>query len=428
MKARVAHVTPLVAALLLTFPGFPAHAADSVPPAPAPVVLAPVPVRGSTAPVPSTAALEALVKSAIPKSIARGAGIVVADPASGTVLLDQRGDAPRIPASTIKLLTAAAALTTLDLDATLATRVVVEDSTITLIGGGDTTLGRSRPAIVGGATLTRLARQVATQVGDAPVSLAFDASLFTGPATAPGWPSGMAPVAALSLDGDLGRNPSKRAAAAFAAELRKAGVTVTLVGRGSAPTSATEIARVESPPISVLVEHMLTSSDNVLAESLAHLVGAEVSGTASFESGAKATESAIRKLGIALGTGARIVDGSGLSSRDAIAPAALTDLLAKVATGSDPRLAPIASGMPVAGATGTLADRYTSASQQRAAGYVRAKTGTLRNVVALAGTVEDVDGRVLVFAVLANDVTSVARARRAVDEFASQLFECGCRS
>ena len=404
------------------------YAANSVPPAPAPVVLAPVEITGSTAPVPNPAALASLVKSAFPRGLAKNAGIVVTDPSTGDVLLNDRGDAPRTPASTMKLLTAASVLTTLPANTTLVTRVVVEGTTLTLIGGGDTTLARTRPSMSGGATLAELAAGVAKQIGAAPVNLTFDSSFFTGPSTGPQWPSGMPPVSALSLAGDFSRNPAKKAAIAFSEELRRAGVTVSAPRRGAAPDGGTEIARAESPVITVMVEHMLTTSDNVLAESLAHIAGAEVTGEASFASGAQATIAAANSLGLELGPKAVIVDGSGLSGADAIPASALTELLAMVAAGNDQRLSAIATGLPVAGVTGTLADRYVRGVQRQAAGFVRAKTGTLRNVVALAGTVEDVDGRVLVFAVLANKVPSVAKARQAADEFASRLFECGCQS
>jgi D-alanyl-D-alanine carboxypeptidase/D-alanyl-D-alanine-endopeptidase (penicillin-binding protein 4) len=94
--------------------------------------------------------------------------------------------------------------------------------------------------------------------------------------------------------------------------------------------------------------------------------------------------------------------------------------------GTDPDLAPIAPGLAVAGLTGTLADRYTSAATRPGRGFVHAKTGTLTGVTSLAGTVLDADGRVLVFALVANTVPSVAAMRERMDVIASRLATCGC--
>ena len=78
----------------------------------------------------------------------------------------------------------------------------------------------------------------------------------------------------------------------------------------------------------------------------------------------------------------------------------------------------VRAGLPVAGQTGTLADRFVGTDM---AGRLRAKTGTLRNVTALAGDVDPLQGGPLTFAYVANvpdpgEITSgevgVDRARR----------------
>jgi D-alanyl-D-alanine carboxypeptidase/D-alanyl-D-alanine-endopeptidase (penicillin-binding protein 4) len=121
--------------------------------------------------------------------------------------------------------------------------------------------------------------------------------------------------------------------------------------------------------------------------------------------------------------GIALYDGSGLSRRDRVAAQTIGSILMLSAQGS---FAGIAPALAIAGFTGTLADRFTSARQADAAGFVRAKTGTLNDVVTLAGIVPDVDGRVLVFTVLANDVPSIAGARAIVDQLATRLRACGC--
>jgi len=79
----------------------------------------------------------------------------------------------------------------------------------------------------------------------------------------------------------------------------------------------------------------------------------------------------------------------------------------------------------VAGATGTLSERYASTNRD-GAGWVRAKTGTLSQASGLTGFVVDTDGRVLTFALLSND-RSPGESRPALDAVAATLRGCGCR-
>ncbi|WP_324278120.1 D-alanyl-D-alanine carboxypeptidase [Blastococcus brunescens] len=82
------------------------------------------------------------------------------------------------------------------------------------------------------------------------------------------------------------------------------------------------------------------------------------------------------------------------------------------------------SGLPVAGYDGTLLDRGDAGA---APGTVRAKTGTLLGVHALAGTVVTTDGRLLSFAVLADGSADELAAESALDDVAAALAGCGCR-
>ncbi len=83
------------------------------------------------------------------------------------------------------------------------------------------------------------------------------------------------------------------------------------------------------------------------------------------------------------------------------------------------------TGLPVAGFTGTLIDRYPKESP--GTGVVRAKTGTLTGVNTLAGTVVDADGRLLLFAFMTTGTTDPRAAQSALDHMASTLANCGCR-
>ena len=68
-----------------------------------------------------------------------------------------------------------------------------------------------------------------------------------------------------------------------------------------------------------------------------------------------------------------------------------------------PKLAPILAGLPVAGFSGTLSGRFGGLAAA-GAGVIRAKTGTLDGVAALAGYLQDDSGATLVFATIATGV------------------------
>jgi serine-type D-Ala-D-Ala carboxypeptidase/endopeptidase (penicillin-binding protein 4) len=112
--------------------------------------------------------------------------------------------------------------------------------------------------------------------------------------------------------------------------------------------------------------------------------------------------------------GVRIVDGSGLSRLDRLTAAALTTLLR--VSWSDPTIKPVLlAALPVAGVSGTLADRMRRGP---ARGHVAAKTGTTSDASALSGFVR---GR-YAFAVLQNGhPLSYWWARVAQDRFAQVL-------
>ncbi|MBB0232722.1 D-alanyl-D-alanine carboxypeptidase, partial [Streptomyces calidiresistens] len=130
---------------------------------------------------------------------------------------------------------------------------------------------------------------------------------------------------------------------------------------------------------------------------------------------------ALADLGLPM-DGVRVVDGSGLDRSGRMTTDSLVGLLALAADPARPELRPVLTGLPVAGFTGTLDSRYPDVG----AGVVRAKTGTLTGVNALAGTVVDSDGRVLAFAFLTEGTASATAAQNALDRAAAALSRCGC--
>jgi D-alanyl-D-alanine carboxypeptidase/D-alanyl-D-alanine-endopeptidase (penicillin-binding protein 4) len=405
----------------------------------------PPPVLASLAgdaPAPDPAALEAAVAPllGLPALGAAPAAQVV-DVATGDVLLDRSGDRPAVPASTAKLLTAVAALTTLDPDDTLATTVVAgaTPGEVVLVGGGDPTLSSTVPSRTypGAATVADLAGQVQVALAGTPVTrVVVDNGLFQGPLTAPGWGPGdapssyAAPVTAAAVDGartvpggtQRSGSPGTDAGRALATALGAPGAVVSL---GDAPDAAPVLGTVRSAPVARVVEQMLAQSDNVLAEAVARHVALARGLPATFDGVAEAVPAALEEAGFDL-TGVSLADGSGLSASDRVPAALLARVLTAAGDGSAPELSAIVSGLAVAGYDGTLADRGDD-DPATAPGSVRGKTGTLLGVHALAGTVVTEDGRLLAFAFLADGVSGGEQpAEDALDAAAAALAACGC--
>jgi D-alanyl-D-alanine carboxypeptidase/D-alanyl-D-alanine-endopeptidase (penicillin-binding protein 4) len=426
------------------------------------------------------------VRAAIHRLVA-GAGlggrlsVSVNDVASGAPLYERGPDVLTVPASTTKLVTAVTALTARGPVHRIVTRAVAgaRPGEVVLIGGGDPTLAVAGAGTYpGAARLDRLAAQVRDALGGvAPRRVTVDSSLFPGPVFGPGWDtdiptSGYAgPMTALMTDGGRVKpkvlSPSRRhpspdlaAGRAFAKAL---GVPAGAVGRGRAPQGppasasspagaspvggpatgapatgtavaqapepGAELGRVESPPLLRLVEFMLVESDNVVAEALARQVALARERPASYAGAAAAMEDVLTDLGLPARE-SDLVDGSGLSRRDRLTPSMLTDLLVLAAGGERPELGGILSGLPVAGWSGTLADRFRApAGTGRAGvGIVRAKTGTLSGVHAMSGVVITAEGRALAFALLADGVTvGQPEAQAGLDAIAAALARCRCR-
>ena len=410
-------------------------------------VLTPEPTSTGPAPglpSPREAALRRVLDSG---DLGPDPGAAVLDVATGQPLLSTDPGTPRTPASIAKLATGAAVLSRLDPRSRLRT-VVREGATpgsLVLVGAGDASL-LTRPAgtdpYAGRATLTDLADRTASALradGVSTVGLAVDDTLFEGPAVSPDWPAGyvgsgvVSPVSALSVDAgrvSIGSDvreadPAVAAGRTFARLLARRGVEVTgEVRRAAVQTGAAEVAAVESPTLAQLVELMLQTSDNDLAEALLRLVAVGSDRPGTFVDGRAVVADVLDEL-VGPGTGTELLDGSGLARGSVVAPEVLARLLVTAAgadagQAGDGDLWHLVTGLPVAGFTGTLSARFLSdvPLTSPAAGEVRAKTGTLTGVSTLAGTAT-VGDRPVVLVVMGNGVTDTLAARAALDRFAT---------
>jgi D-alanyl-D-alanine carboxypeptidase/D-alanyl-D-alanine-endopeptidase (penicillin-binding protein 4) len=347
-----------------------------------------------------------------------------------------------MPASTTKLLTAAAVLKALGPQARFTTSVTRQGAQLFLVGGGDPQLTSALggQSVNADASLARLARQTAAVLaaeGVTEVRLRYDDSLFAPPAEQPFWRKDflaigvVAPVTALMVDGGRlnppasprSSEPSATAARAFAGLLQDEGIGVRGEVR-QARAEGSQIAFVDSAPLADIVEHMLLVSDNTEAEVLAHHAGLEILGDPTFAGGAAATLQVLGELGVDT-SGLVLNDGSGLSRANRISPAQLLAVL-RAAIQTDPdALWPIYTGLPVAGFDGSLAARFGTPPAAAGRGAVSGKTGTLTGTATLAGLVVDRDNQLLTYAVMANDI-SVWSATPAIDVVLARIAGCRC--
>lgn len=367
-------------------------------------------------------------------------------PLGGGAPAYELGDGRAMPASTTKLVTSAAALFALGGDHVFETAVVQDGrGRVVLVGGGDPLLASqpadddTYPPRADARTLAERTARSLRKKGIRQVRLGYDAGLFTGPDINPHWradyvPDGVvAPTSALWVDegrpaSGFGRvaDPAAAAAATFAAALARAGIKVTGAPEETTAPEGRPIATVTSAPLEEIVEHVLTVSDNEAAEVLLRHVGIAEEGSGSIEAGRRGVRRVLEANDVPL-HGSVLYDGSGLSRDNLLDPRVLVDVLRLAAAEDHPELRAVVTGLPVAGFTGSLADRMDQ-GPPGGRGRVRAKTGTLTGVASLAGVAADLDGNAMVFVLMADKVRTnrYLFARVAMDNAAAALGACHC--
>ncbi len=387
-----------------------------------------------------------------------GRAITVRDALTDEHLIDIRADEPLIPASTTKLLSAAAIMAVLPPDVTFATQVVQGEgpTEIVIVAGGDQLLagGRGKSTRVAGrAGLIDLAEDTAEALEDQGVTerveVFLDTSYAEGSLVAPDWTdfwveNGFAGrISMLALEEDRAlpydpapRDPAQSAARAFEQALIDEGVDVRVAQdgdvervEGASSATGSVLAEVESAPLRDVLALALTTSDNAMIEQLTRQA-AVASGVDTDQDAVNAWVLSALSDYYELDTdGAVLADTSGLSAGTMLPMRLVADVVVNGASGRYPSLQSVLTGLPIAAYSGTLADRFVQDSAAPGRGVVRAKTGSLPSVTSLAGTITTLDGRLLVFALSLNDVGSggaAVEARAVVDALVAQFAGCGC--
>jgi D-alanyl-D-alanine carboxypeptidase/D-alanyl-D-alanine-endopeptidase (penicillin-binding protein 4) len=358
-------------------------------------------------------------------------------------VLVRRPDLPLTPASTQKLLVAAAALSVLGPDFQFETKVVAERpprdgvvGRLWLVGSGDPHLAtpeyaaflaeRPRTHDRRVTPLATLADELVTAgVRQVAGGILGDDSRYDRTRVVPTWKPSyitdneVGPLGALVVDSGFpvftppetrAADPAAHAAGELGTLLTARGVAVPdPAGAGAAPDGAVTLATVRSAPFSETVAAMVRESDNTAAELILREVGRRRAEEGSTPAGAAAVLAELATLGLPTG-GVRLGDGSGLEITNTATCAVLAAALRQVKGLRDT--------LAVAGRSGTLARRLVDTTLE---GKLAAKTGSLKGVTGLAGFV---DGRrQLSFALLAAGAFSEADGRLLQDRLVALLAD-----
>jgi serine-type D-Ala-D-Ala carboxypeptidase/endopeptidase (penicillin-binding protein 4) len=373
-------------------------------------------------------AAAAAAVSAIPGQIPGDSCLVVAE--EGRAIVAHNPDLALIPASTQKLLVGGALLTVMDAEETFRTTAVatapVSDGVLpgdlVVVGGGDpllstdpyiarqadpnkpTTRFENLADAIAGAGITRIDGSVVgdgsryDDIRDIPSwPQRYRDQVQAGPLSGLGVNDGLVTFTETEVPQGAGQpadDPPAHTASVLTDLLRQRGVTVAGDPRsGVAPEGAVEVAAIESAPVRTVIAQMLRYSDNTTAELLAKELAVRAGTQGSTTAGLAAMEADLASVGVPT-DGIGLVDGSGLDLGNRSTCTALTQVLALEPIGDV-----LEEGLAVAGQSGTLQGRMVGTA---ADGNLRAKTGSLRNVSALAGEVDGADGRTYTFAYISN--------------------------
>lgn len=400
--------------------------------APAGAGVAPLPKR-----LAPRAALAHTIDSLVTRPIFRTAewGVLVVDPASHDTLYAHNAPLLMVPASNMKIITSAVALTQLGGDfryvTTFAAHGPIRNGVLTgdlvVTGRGDPTLSDhmrgSAQAAMGALADSIVAHGVHAVTGH----LYSGADNFPGSPLGAGWAwddlgedygagvdelyynEGMSATVVHRPTGDTtvmapAKDPTHDYLAMLQQALLARGVRVAQgVGDSIVPRDTTRLDTLmvyRSAPLREILPALLKPSQNQIAEILLRTLGLEKTGVGTADSGIAVVSRQLAAWGVPR-DGYVLQDGSGLSRADLLSNETIVRVLDVMR--SNPDFASYYAALPIAGVDGTIARRMKGTP---AAGNVHAKTGSLYWVRSLSGYVTDANGRLLIFSTLCNKWTT----------------------
>lgn len=373
---------------------------------------------------------------------AADAGIFIWDIDAARQVFALNTATPLAPASNMKLVTTAAALTSWGAEHRFTTLLYVRDDRIIdgllpgnlyLRGGGDPSLSThayQRDELdMKTASFETFAHGLrALGVHTVGGRVIGDESWFDEERRVSEWKPGLdewcGPLSALSgneglHDGDPVHAPATYSAKLLTKALRKAGIAIKgKPGSGQIPAGALLIQRQSSAPLRALLKRQNKESDNLFAETILKGLGKDFQDLGSTDAGVLVSGATLATMDIPEDMYV-IQDGSGLSYGDRLTPYAIVRLLG--AMYQRPDFGVFYDSLAIAGKDGTLESRMRESA---AAGNARAKTGTLNVATSLSGYVRSANDHLVAFSILVTgDPVDPERADKAQDEIVVALAE-----
>lgn len=361
--------------------------------------------------------IDAMLQERLFTTASIGIKVVVVE--TGEVVYERNSRKLHHPASTTKLFTAATALAKLGADYQFETTFYTDPVVKGEVVGNVYLKGRADP-VLRPEDLVKLADGL-LQIGVTSIQgdIVVDETYLDTVPEGPGWMWDDRPlrISALSIreippDADTGSR-GRACAELLKTFLVERGVRFTGEIRfGTVPPDVYPVAKHLSPPLADILKQMNKPSDNWIAEFLFKAVGAEVMGEpGTWQKGREAVAQFLAEI-MDDPPAHRFVDGSGLSRYNLLNAALLTELLCRIYR--DFALMPeYLASLPIAGVDGTLKNRMHGTAAED---ILRAKTGTLSGVSALAGYTVTADGETLAFGILISHYVGPASTARGIQD------------
>ena len=394
---------------------------------------------GAVHPASSRAELRHFVDSLTTQTEFRNAtwGVLIVNPRTGDTLYSKNAGKLIMPASNMKIITSAAALTLLGPDYTYRTTFLADgpvhdsllDGNLLVIGRGDPTISDNMRGVAT-TVMDALADSVrAHGIREVTGSLARVGDAFPDSIHGYGWEwddlgeyyaagvdelifnEGMAPTTLRpppdtvrdSLYSGPAKDPATGYLNAFNDALLRKQITVEAGVMDSilpTPFKMDTLFTFMSLPMRNIIPALMKPSQNQIAEILLKTIGLERGGMGTADSARKIVGQLLLSWGVQP-DGFVIRDGSGLSRHDLVSPETIVRVLDRIQ--QDTAFAVFYNAMPIAGVDGTLKDRMKGTPAE---GNVHAKTGSIASARSLSGYVTTADGERLIFSVLSNNWTT----------------------